>query len=218
VSHVSDLRSVLDFRVTSHIFSELNLFHRWLACVFARVVHSTDEDSSKALIVRALDYLRSNPVIDKGLFYFSSISDGNQTSSWSTMPSSTSTAFHHRSSPQVAKNMAKIPPLSLEEEDDEKDSKVQRIEEKRLMKVFTFLGILSIIFLVAITRVRHNRYEFPARMRNSRHLKHIENNQKGVALPSDSIYLLSVADSNGVDTRLSIYAGMVSLVVNVASK
>jgi hypothetical protein len=81
------------------------------------------------------------------------------------------------------------------------------------VQMVLFLGILSVVFLVAIVKLHHTPHK-----RSMRHgfNKNIVETQM-THLPPNSIYRLSVENSSGKQESLAQYAGMVSLVVNVAS-
>ena len=96
-------------------------------------------------------------------------------------------------------------------DDDEKGGKVRQREESRTFQVFVFLGLLSLVFLVAIVKLRHSPHRLSVRRRQKRQEPHN-------LLALHSIYRESVEDKNGQLVSLEHYAGMVSLVVNVASQ
>ena len=98
-------------------------------------------------------------------------------------------------------------------EDDEKAGKLRQRDQNRAVQVMLFLGILSVIFLVAIVKLHHTPNK-----RSMRHgfNKNVVQSQK-TPLPPNSIYRLSVENSSGKQESLEQFVGMVSLVVNVAS-
>lgn len=98
-------------------------------------------------------------------------------------------------------------------EDNEKAGKLRQRDQNRAVHVMLFLAIMSVIFLVAIVKLHHTP--------NKRSMRHGFNNNivqsQKTHLPPNSIYRLSVENSSGKQESLEQYAGMVSLVVNVAS-
>lgn len=105
-------------------------------------------------------------------------------------------------------------PPSSSFNDDEKAGKLRQRESSRVTKVFVFLGLLCLIFLVAIVKLHHTRrHGVNVRRRQAKQASKHTN-----LLPLTSIYRLSVEDKDGQQTSLDPYAGMVSLVVNVASQ
>jgi len=102
----------------------------------------------------------------------------------------------------------------------EKEEKLKDRESKRIMKVFLFLGALSLIFVVAIVKMRHSKYTPRSlRVQENIHSKTEKGSHRETTfLPPNSIYRLKVKDYHGALTSLEKYAGMVSLVVNVASE
>jgi hypothetical protein len=97
-------------------------------------------------------------------------------------------------------------------EDDEKAGKLRQRDQNRAMQVVLFLGILSLIFLVAIVKLHHTPHK-----RSMRHGYKATMETQKTFLPPNSIYRLSAENGSGTPTSLVQYAGMVSLVVNVAS-
>jgi hypothetical protein len=117
----------------------------------------------------------------------------------------------------------------------EKGGKIRRQERSQLLNGLVFLGIMSVVFLVAIVKSRHNRNSpFSNRLRSSsgdRRLPRGEVSEGGTAahqleivppdhnqmfLPPHSIYKLSIADATDQLISLEKFAGLVTLVVNVA--
>jgi hypothetical protein len=129
----------------------------------------------------------------------------------STMATQRPTASaDNRSAPEKNTSMARM------EEDGEKQGKLKRFDQQRMTSVFVFLAVLCLVFLAAIVKLKHSRY-------SPRSLRHkpasIVQNQHGelTSLPPNSIYRLEIQDGLGSPFTLD-YSGMVSLVVNVASK
>lgn len=109
---------------------------------------------------------------------------------------------------------------TLQSPDDEgKHRKVQRQQESRTKNALVFLGIMSMIFLTAMVKLRHN-HDIPKSIGSLRSAKR----QDSVALelhsapfiPPSSIYSLSVEDITGQMVSLKNFHGMVTLIVNVA--
>lgn len=109
---------------------------------------------------------------------------------------------------------------------DEKAGKLRQRDESRLMRVFLFLGMLCFVFLVAIVKLHHipsqKKYRSVS-VRRRKDEKQVKQQQQQhdsnlLTLPLNSIYRLEVENNQGQQESLSQYAGMVSLVVNVASE
>jgi len=98
----------------------------------------------------------------------------------------------------------------------EKEEKLERSNKQRLSFVFSFLGTLAFLFLVSFVKMKHSPYG-PNAVRSRREQKGLSQNSNMV-LPPNSIYRLTVQDSRGSPLSLERFAGMVSLVVNVACK
>ena len=120
-------------------------------------------------------------------------------------------------------------------EDGEKVGKIRRQQESRLLSALALLAILCFTFLVAIVKLRHNTQTSP---RSSSHSHSASLSQlrsrktsdidgsievqppshqhDNLLLPPHSIYKLLVPDANGNPTSLEKFAGMVTLIVNVA--
>ena len=108
------------------------------------------------------------------------------------------------------------------DEDDRKGEKFKRVEQKRMSNVLIFLGFFSLVFLAAIIKVKHNinRYTPRSLRKSSGKQSDLVSPKVYPApsfLPPNSIYRLSVEDGQGKMMSLEKYAGMVTLVVNVAS-
>lgn len=110
------------------------------------------------------------------------------------------------------------PLASLVDDDGEKQGKLKKSAQQRLTSVFGFLGFLSFIFLVAIVKLKHS----PHSPRTLRHRAEEEailvHHGEDTTLPPNSLYRLMVEDGKGSPIKLTQFSGMVSLVVNVASK
>lgn len=121
----------------------------------------------------------------------------------------------------------------------EKDAKIRRSKAKRTKAIVTSFGVLALFFLSVFVKMKHNKYSHPLRgLRRVREYEKwptdsdslISNNDTlarkvlhqhsavTTSLPLNSIYRLSTIDSSGEVVSLLKYAGMVSLVVNVACK
>lgn len=114
------------------------------------------------------------------------------------------------------------PPSSNKHNDlDEKTQKLQKRNESRLVRVFLFLGMLCFIFLVAIVKLHHTpdhkKYR-SASVRRRHQDQQQQQDHDASLLPLNSIYRLEVENNTGKQESLAQYAGMVSLVVNVASE
>jgi len=111
-------------------------------------------------------------------------------------------------------------------EDGEKSSKILRHEESRTKNALVFLGIMSLFFLAAMVKLRHNpsaksRGGGLLRSPRSRPSESVEleektRGDKAVFIPPHSIYSLSVEDITGNMVSLEKFHGMVTLIVNVA--
>mmetsp|Transcript_29166 Transcript_29166/g.44097 ORF Transcript_29166/g.44097 Transcript_29166/m.44097 type:complete len:126 (-) Transcript_29166:505-882(-) len=101
----------------------------------------------------------------------------------------------------------------------EKEEKLQRSHQQRTSIVFSFLGVLAFFFLVAIVKIKHSPYG-PNALRSHRKQQQdsVSSHNNNIMLPPNSIYRLSVEDGQGSPLSLEKFAGMVSLVVNVACK
>lgn len=122
---------------------------------------------------------------------------------------------------------------SLDSSDaSEKDGKIRRQERSQLLNGLVFLGIMSVVFLVAIVKSRHNQNSpLSNRLRSTGARRHPHEVLDGAAaqqleivpphnnqlfLPPHSIYKLSIPDANDQLVLLEKFAGLVTLVVNVA--
>lgn len=106
-------------------------------------------------------------------------------------------------------------------DDDEKDGKLRHHDHNRILQVGGYLGFLSLIFIVAIVKLRHNP-SYKRSIRRGSSLAGVNITQQESSslarVPVNSIYRLSVETASGELEPLQKYAGMVSLVVNVASE
>lgn len=105
------------------------------------------------------------------------------------------------------------------DEDDEKQGKLKRSDKKRLTIVFVGLGILCTVFLVAVFKLKR----FPQNSLRALRQKSSFRNQfqpgEATSLPPNSIYRVEVQGALGsLPFKMNQFAGMVSLVVNVACK
>lgn len=117
-------------------------------------------------------------------------------------------------------------------EDGEKSSKIQRQQESRTKNAMVFLGIFSLIFVVAMVKLRHN-HAVKSVTREASSLRSLRNanrraeesvaleevtrgEQHAAFIPPHSIYSLSVEDITGSMVSLEKFHGLVTLVVNVA--
>jgi hypothetical protein len=117
----------------------------------------------------------------------------------------------------------------------EKGGKIRRQERSQLLNGLVFLGIMSVVFLVAIVKSRHNRNSpFSNRLRSSgdrrlprevsegggnagqQQLEIMPPDNNQLFLPPHSIYKLSIPDATDQLISLEKFAGLVTLVVNVA--
>lgn len=107
------------------------------------------------------------------------------------------------------------------ERDGEKDGKIamQRRQQSKLKLLLMVLGIIAILSLVVMVKLRHAQKYAPKLRKRSLHkgkseeLKLVD---PGSFIPPNSIYKLSVDDLFGNAVSLEKYYGMVTLVVNVA--
>lgn len=104
--------------------------------------------------------------------------------------------------------------------DGEKQDKLRRKEQQRMNSVFGFLGILCLVFVVAIVKLKHSPHSPSRALRHKIEAFGQAHHQprQSTALPPHSIYRLDTQDGRGLTHKLDQYSGMVSLVVNVASK
>ena len=127
------------------------------------------------------------------------------------------TANPRRTGPSGKKHSAleKIYPT---DEDGEKQGKLNRSDNKQLTNVFIFLGTLCTVFLLAIVKLKHSPQNT---LRGLRHTSSFPNHiiqGEATSLPPNSIYRVEVQGELGLPFKLNQFAGMVSLVVNVACK
>jgi len=116
----------------------------------------------------------------------------------------------------VSSTGGKESPSSPTFNDDEKAGKLRQRQESRVVKAFFFLGLLVLVFLVAIVKLHHTPKYRSVGVRRRHSQEAVA--QKHNLLPLQSIYRLSVENKDGQQESLEQYAGMVSLVVNVASQ
>uniref|UniRef100_A0A7S0L114 Uncharacterized protein n=1 Tax=Asterionellopsis glacialis TaxID=33640 RepID=A0A7S0L114_9STRA len=112
----------------------------------------------------------------------------------------------------------------------EKVGKIRRSKAKQAKILMGFIGVVILMIVSVVVKMKHNKYSDPRGLRRVREYEEerrdpgieIMNPKGGAAastsLPPNSIYRLSVSDSNGAMVSLAKYAGMVTLVVNVACK
>jgi hypothetical protein len=106
----------------------------------------------------------------------------------------------------------------------EKGGKIRRRQKSQFQNACLFLGIMSLISLVSIVKLRHSgKHNSSLRSRalnkqgiQSHDLQLIPPQHGSTFLPPNSIYKLSVEDATGKEVSLEKYAGIVTLVVNVA--
>ena len=110
------------------------------------------------------------------------------------------------------------PPSPATIMDDEKAGKLRQRNESRVVKALLLLGLLVFIFLVAIVKLHHTpKYRSVSVRRRPLPIQSEQSSAQHNTLPLSSIYRLSVENKDGNLESLQPYAGMVSLVVNVAS-
>ena len=115
-------------------------------------------------------------------------------------------------------NSGKTTPQSRD--DEGKHRKVQRQQESRTKNALVFLGIMCVVFLTAMVKLRHN-HDMPKSLSSLRsHKRHnslaAEQQHAIPFIPPSSIYSLSVEDITGKMVSLNRFHGMVTLIVNVA--
>lgn len=106
----------------------------------------------------------------------------------------------------------------------EKGGKIRRRQKSKLQNGLLFLGIMSLIILVAMVKLRHNEKHNSSLRSRALNKRGMESHDLGLVppqhgstfLPPNSIYKLSVEDATGQEVSLEKYAGIVTLVVNVA--
>jgi hypothetical protein len=111
--------------------------------------------------------------------------------------------------------------LRSNEEDGEKDSKIkmQRRQQSQWKMALVFLGLIGIVSLVVMVKLRHTQKYAPtlrSRSLNKEKPHELELIDTGGFLPPNSIYKLSVEDVTGKMVSLEKFHGMVTLIVNVA--
>lgn len=97
-------------------------------------------------------------------------------------------------------------------------------------KTINFLGLLCVLFFLAITQLDDRAARTPdsglrSRTSDAARIELLENverdeflGKKSPSLPDDSIYNLEYPDSLGETISLKRFAGQITLVVNTASK
>ena len=115
-------------------------------------------------------------------------------------------------------NSGKTTPQKLD--DEGKHRKVQRQQESRTKNALVFLGIICVVFLTVMVKLRHN-HDMPKSIGSLRsHKRHdslaVEHQHALPFIPPSSIYSLSVEDITGKMVSLNGFHGMVTLIVNVA--
>ena len=105
------------------------------------------------------------------------------------------------------------------DEDDEKQEKMKRWERKQLTNGVVLLGTLCAVFLVAVFKLKHSPQNTlrALRHKSSAFPNHIQQGE-ATSLPPNSIYRVEVQGELGLPFKMNQFAGMVSLVVNVACK
>ena len=109
---------------------------------------------------------------------------------------------------------------------NEKTKKIRREEESRTRTALRFLGVMSLLFVAAMVKLRHN-HDMPksrhfGKLRShgiskvSRALENVPDIKNAEFIPLSSLYQLSVSDITGSTVSLSRYFGLVTLIVNVA--
>lgn len=123
-----------------------------------------------------------------------------------------------------------IPKAPKSCDDDEKAAKLQRQARARAQKAINFLGLLCVLFFLAITQLDDRAARTPdsglrSRTSDAARIELLENverdeflGKKSPSLPDDSIYNLEYPDSLGETISLKRFAGQITLVVNTASK
>jgi hypothetical protein len=101
-------------------------------------------------------------------------------------------------------------------EDGEKQGKIRQSDQQRVTSVLLFLGFLCLIFLASVVKLKHSPMGGTNALR--RYKMGSEVIPQTVDLPPNSIYRLVARDAQGLPHKMSKYAGMVTLIVNVASK
>ena len=104
------------------------------------------------------------------------------------------------------------------DDDERKGRKFEQMKQKQLANVLLLFGFFCLVFLAAIVKLKHLSRYAPRSLRKTRPvLERKVHPYASPFLPPNSIYRLSVEDGHGQPTLLDKYAGMVTLVVNVAS-
>ena len=108
----------------------------------------------------------------------------------------------------------------------EKTKKIRKEEESRTRTALMFLGIMGLLFVAAMVKLRHN-HDIPksrhfGKLRShgiskvSHALESVSHINKSEFIPPNSLYQLSVSDLTGATVSLSKFFGSVTLIVNVA--
>jgi hypothetical protein len=112
--------------------------------------------------------------------------------------------------------------------DGEKGSKIKKQQESRTRNALVFLGIMSLFFVAAMVKLRHNpsvskSHHKLGSLRSNKipqkevvALEEVTRGQKAVFIPPNSIYSLDVSNLTGNMVSLNKFHGMVTLIVNVA--
>mmetsp|Transcript_8206 Transcript_8206/g.11844 ORF Transcript_8206/g.11844 Transcript_8206/m.11844 type:complete len:140 (-) Transcript_8206:590-1009(-) len=117
-----------------------------------------------------------------------------------------------------------------ESDPSEKAGKIRQSKARQAKIVMGFIGVVILVIVSVVVKIKHNKYRDTRGLRRVREYEEervdsgidIMNQNSaaigGTSLPPNSIYRLSVTDSDGAIVSLAKYAGMVTLVVNVACK
>jgi len=108
----------------------------------------------------------------------------------------------------------------------EKTNKIHKEEESRTRTALIFLGVMSLLFVAAMVKLRHN-HDIPksrnfGKLRSlgiskvSDALESVSHINESEFIPPNSLYQLSVSDITGATVSLSKFFGSVTLIVNVA--
>jgi hypothetical protein len=109
----------------------------------------------------------------------------------------------------------------------EKGTKMQRQQESRTQNALVFLGIMSLLFIAGMVKLRHNPSVSKSHKlgslrsntiphKESLALEEVTRGTNALFIPPHSIYSLSVSDYTGNMVSLNQFHGMVTLIVNVA--
>ena len=119
--------------------------------------------------------------------------------------------------------------IALDDEDGEKGGKIRKEKHSKFQSIIVCLVLLCILTLIVMVKFRHVDKMTSSLRKRAHNRKHVHyssetaessqvrlQHQDGVFLPPNSIYSMSVEDLDGQMTSLQKFAGMVTLVVNVA--